>query len=65
MKFFRLICIFLLTFLIVACACTQQTGNTTPKPQPVDEGPEAHHFQIGIDDVFYGDSRTIQQTKLV
>ena len=61
MKFFRLICIFLLTFLIVACACTQQTGNPTPKPQPVDNGPEAHHFQIGIDDIFYGDSRTVQE----
>ena len=63
MKFFRLICIFLLTFLIVACACTQQPGNVEPKPQPqpVDDGPEAHHFQIGIDEVFYGDSRTIQQ----
>ena len=63
MKFFRLICIFLLTFLIVACACTQQTGNTEPKPQPqpVDDGPEAHHFQIGIDDIFYGDSRTVQE----
>lgn len=59
MKFFRLICIFLLAFLVVACACTQDAVN--PEPKPVDDGPEVHHFNIGIDDVFYGDSRTIAQ----
>ena len=59
MKLFRLICIFLLAFLVVACACTQDAVN--PEPKPVDDGPEVHHFNIGIDDVFYGDSRTIAQ----
>lgn len=57
MKLFRLIGVILLAFLLVACASSPQV---TPQPSP-DEGPEVHHFNIGIDDVFYGDSRTIAQ----
>ena len=57
MKLFRLIGVLLLAFLLAACASSPQV---TPQPSP-DEGPEVHHFNIGIDDVFYGDSRTIAQ----
>ena len=57
MKLFRLIGVVLLAFLLVACASSPQV---TPQPSP-DEGPEVHHFNIGIDDVFYGDSRTVAQ----
>ena len=57
MKLFRLIGVILLAFLLAACASSPQI---TPQPSP-EEGPEVHHFNIGIDDVFYGDSRTVAE----